>query len=89
MKTYLVPIDFSQASINAASFAAELSKQTNVEYIILLNAYYVSPLETMLPSPDMVQLMEDEVEQNTADRIEKLERLKRKIEKVNKGRGSG
>jgi len=81
MRTYLVPIDFSQASINAAEFAVELSKQTNVEHVVLLNAYYVSPLETMLPNPDMVQLMEEEVENEAADRIKKLEHLQRKLQK--------
>ncbi|WP_214071128.1 universal stress protein [Mucilaginibacter sp. dw_454] len=79
MRTYLVPIDFSQASINAAEFAAKLSEQTLVEHIVLLNAYYVSPLETMLPNPDMVQLMEEEVEHEVADRIKKLEHLKHKL----------
>lgn len=81
MRTYLVPIDFSQASINAAEFAAELSKQTNVEHIVLLNAYYVSTIETMLPNPDMVQLMEEEVEAEAADRIKKLEHLQHKLKK--------
>lgn len=79
MKTYLIPIDFSHASIHAAEFAAELSKQTKVEHIILLNAYYVSPYETMLPNPDMVLLREEEVEQNAADRIKKLEHLKTRL----------
>ncbi|MDB5157074.1 MAG: Nucleotide-binding universal stress protein UspA family [Mucilaginibacter sp.] len=82
MKTYLVPIDFSSASVHAAEFAAELSKQTNVERIVLLNAYYVSPLETMLPNPDMVQLREEEIEQNAADRIKNLEHLKHKLSKL-------
>ncbi|NNU33028.1 universal stress protein [Mucilaginibacter sp. S1162] len=86
MRTYLVPIDFSPASINAAGFAVELSKQTNVENIILLNAYYVSPLETLLPNADMVQLFEEEVEQNAADRITKLYRLRDRLnKKVRKG----
>jgi len=82
MKTYLIPIDFSNASVHAAEFAAELSKQTNVERIVLLNAYYVSPLETMLPNPDMVQLREEEIEQNAADRIKNLEHLKHKLSKL-------
>jgi nucleotide-binding universal stress UspA family protein len=82
MKTYLVPIDFSPASTNAAEFAAQLSKQTNVERIILLNAYYVSPIETMLPNPDMVQLFEEQVEQEAADRIKKLEHLKHRLSKL-------
>jgi nucleotide-binding universal stress UspA family protein len=82
MKTYLVPIDFSHASIHAAEFAAELSKQTNVETILLLNAYYVSPYETMLPNPDMVLLREEEIEINAADRIKKLDHLKNKLSKL-------
>ncbi|HTH81911.1 MAG TPA: universal stress protein [Mucilaginibacter sp.] len=81
MKTYLVPIDFSHASVHAAEFAAALSKQTNVQHIILLNAYYVSPYETMLPNPDMVLLREEEVENNAADRIKQLEHLKAKLSK--------
>jgi nucleotide-binding universal stress UspA family protein len=81
MKTYLVPIDFSQASINAAQFAAELSKQTLVEHIVLLNAYYVSSFETLLPNTDMVQLFEDEVEQNVADRMAKLYLLRDELSK--------
>src|SRR5882757_10035047 len=82
MKTYLVPIDFSHASVHAAEFAAELSKQTNVERIILLNAYYVSPYETTLPNPDMVLLREEEVEQNAAERIKQLEHLKVRLIKL-------
>jgi nucleotide-binding universal stress UspA family protein len=80
MKTYLVPIDFSHASIHAAEFAAALSNQTTVTRIILLNAYYVSELETLLPNPDMVLLQEEQIEQNAADRINKLEYLKEKIQ---------
>jgi len=76
MKTYLVPVDFSEAALHAADFAAALSHQTEVEHIILLNAYYVSVYESTLPSPDMVQLGPDEIEQNSAERIAKLESLK-------------
>ena len=82
MKTYLVPVDFSETSINAAKYAAALSHQTDVSHIILLNAYFVSVYETMLPSPDMVQLTEDDVEQNAADRIHKLEQLKNQLKKL-------
>src|ERR1700748_1835256 len=82
MKTYLVPVDFSETSINAAKFAAALSHQTDVKEIILLNAYYVSPYETTLPNPDMVLLREEEIEQNAADRIKQLEHLKTKLVKL-------
>jgi len=79
MKTYLIPVDFSKASVNAAEYAAALSHQTNVDHIILLNAYYVSIYETTLPSPDMILLREEDIEQNAAERIEKLNILKDKL----------
>jgi len=81
MKTYLVPIDFSEAAFNAADFAARLSHQTNVTDIILMNAYFISELETILPDPDMLMLREEEIEESAADRITQLERLKGKLQK--------
>jgi len=86
MKTYLVPIDFSDVSVNTAEFAAALSHDTRVEHIILINAYYVSAYETMLPNPDMVLLREQDIEDEAAERNEKLNVLKEKlIEKVRAG----
>jgi len=76
MKTYLVPVDFSKTAVHAAEFAAALSHQTDVKHIILLNAYYVSVYETMLPNPDMVLVRDEEIEQNAADRLKKLEEFK-------------
>ena len=84
MKTYLVPVDFSETSFNAARFAAALSQQTDVKQIVLLNAYYVSPYETALPNPDMVMLREEEIAANAADRLHKLEQLKRQLSKLAK-----
>ncbi len=82
MKTYLVPVDFSKTSVHAADYAASLSHHTDVGHIVLLNAYFVSIYETMLPTPDMVQLTEEDVERNAADRIEKLEKLKNRLIKL-------
>jgi nucleotide-binding universal stress UspA family protein len=79
MKTYLVPVDFSDVSVNTAEFAAALSHQTRVEHIILLNAYYVSSYETMLPNPDMVLLREQDIEDEVAERNSKLNTLKDKL----------
>ena len=81
MKTYLVPIDFSKTAKHAAEFAASLSHQTDVEHIILLNAYYVSVYETMLPSPDMTLVREEEIEENAAERIKNLEAYKKELSK--------
>jgi nucleotide-binding universal stress UspA family protein len=82
MKTYMVPVDFSQASVHAAEFTAALSHQTDVDHIILLNAYYVSLYEQILPNPDMVQVRKEEIEQNAAERIKNLEVLKEKLYKL-------
>lgn len=82
MKTYLVPVDFSDAAFNAADFAARLSHQTDVKTIILMNAYYISPYETMLPNPDMVMLREEEIEEEAKERIARLNKLKHKLSKV-------
>ncbi|MBD1391825.1 universal stress protein [Mucilaginibacter glaciei] len=76
MKTYLVPVDFSDAAFNAADFAAKLSHQTNVETIVLMNAYYISELETMLPDANMVMLRQEEIDENAIDRLAQLEKLK-------------
>ena len=86
MKTYLIPVDFSKASVNTAEYAAALSHLTTVNRIVLLNAFYVSIYETTLPSPDMIMISEDDIEQNAADRIKKLNLLKHKLnEKVRPG----
>ena len=82
MKTYLVLIDFSEAANNAAHFAAALSQQTDTEEIILMNAYYISPYEDMLPNPDMLMLREQEIEESAADRLNQLAQLKRRLQKV-------
>jgi len=76
MKTYLVPVDFSDVSVNTAAFAAALSHQTRVEHIVLLNAYYVSSYETMLPNPDMVLLREQDIADEVLERKNKLNALK-------------
>jgi nucleotide-binding universal stress UspA family protein len=86
MKTYLIPVDFSAASVNAAEFAAALSHKTDVEHLVLLNTYYVTLTETLLPTPDMVQLKEEDIEQNITERLDKLELLKISLlEKVKPG----
>jgi nucleotide-binding universal stress UspA family protein len=79
MKTYLVPIDFSEAAFNAADFAARLSNQTDVTDIILLNAFYISPYEIMLPDSNMVMLREEEIDEEAVNRINQLDLLKREL----------
>jgi nucleotide-binding universal stress UspA family protein len=66
MKTILLPVDFSAASTNAARYAAALSAlpEYQIGRIILLNSYYVSIYEQILPTPDFVQVGTREVQEN-------------------------
>lgn len=82
MKTYLIPIDFSETSIHAAEFAAMLSKQTEVAHIVLLHSYHISVYESVLPTPDMVIPNEDEIEETSRQKMTQLEHLRTKLHKL-------
>jgi nucleotide-binding universal stress UspA family protein len=82
MKTYLVPIDFSETSIHAAEFASLLSNQTDVANLVLLHSYHVSVYESVLPTPDMVIPTEEEIEENTKEKITQLEHIRSKLHKI-------
>jgi len=82
MKTYLIPVDFSETSIHAAEFAAQLSKQTDVEHIVLLHSYHVSVYESVLPTPDMIIPTEEEIEQHIKEKLNQLEYLRTKLHKL-------
>ncbi|HVS92999.1 MAG TPA: universal stress protein [Mucilaginibacter sp.] len=86
MKTYIVPVDFSATSINAAEYAGLLSKQTDVTRIILLHSYYVSVYQSVLPTPDMVVISQEEIEDETENKLKELEELRSRLFKtVRKG----
>ena len=76
MKTYIVPIDFSETSIHAAEFSALLSNQTDVSDIYLLHSYHVSVYESVLPTPDMIIPTEEEVDEQVRERKNRLEQLR-------------
>src|SRR5258708_24924703 len=82
MKTYIIPIDFSETSIHAAEFAALLSNQTDVVNIILLHSYHVSIYESVLPTPDMVITSEEEIEAHIIEKTRHLEHIRAKIHKL-------
>jgi nucleotide-binding universal stress UspA family protein len=86
MKTYIVPVDFSATSVNAAEYAALLSKQTDVTRIILLHSYYISVYQSLLPTPDMVVISEDVIDNEVEQKMAELKHLRRKVLKtVRKG----
>lgn len=82
MKTYVVPIDFSATSINAAEYAALLSKQTDVIRIILLHSYYISVYQSVLPTPDMVIISEETIEDETEEKLKELKHIRGKLLKL-------
>ncbi len=81
MKTYIVPIDFSETSVHAAEFAAMLSNQTDVSDIFLLHSYHISIYESVLPTPDMIIPSEEETEEQLLERTKKLEHIRTHMHK--------
>lgn len=81
MKTYIVPVDFSETSVHAAEFAALLSNQTDVKDIFLLHSYHVSVYESVLPTPDMIIPSEEEIQEHVIEKTKQLEHLRAKIHK--------
>ncbi|MGZ3765722.1 MAG: universal stress protein [Mucilaginibacter sp.] len=79
MKTYIIPVDFSETSIHATEFAALLSNQTAVGHIVLMHSYHVSVYESVLPTPDMVILTEDEIEAQIKERTTHLEQIRTRM----------
>ncbi|RDC55538.1 universal stress protein [Pedobacter chinensis] len=83
MSTYLVPVDFSKTAEHAAKYAARLSYAMANSKIILLNAYYVSEYESILPTPDMVITTEEHIADEISRRNKALEKLKLKLLEIN------
>ena len=81
MKTYIVPIDFSETSVHAAEFTALLTNQTDVKDLYLLHSYHVSIYESVLPTPDMLIPSDEEIEEQVVERTKKLENLRARIGK--------
>ena len=81
MRTYIVPIDFSETSVHAAEFTALLTNQTDVKDVYLLHSYHVSVYESVLPTPDMLIPSEEEIEEQVIERTKKLENLRDRIHK--------
>lgn len=83
MSTYLVPVDFSNTAEHAAKYAARLSFAMTNSKIILLNAYYVSEYESILPTPDLIVTTDVHIADEITRRLEALEKLKVKMLEIN------
>jgi nucleotide-binding universal stress UspA family protein len=83
MSTYLGPVDFSNTADHAAKYAARLSFAMTNSKIILLNAYYVSEYESILPTPDLIVTTDVHIADEITRRLEALEKLKIKLLEIN------
>jgi nucleotide-binding universal stress UspA family protein len=61
MKTILIPVDLIGETDNVLKYTAEFAGELKVHHIILLKSYYVSVYEQILPTPDFIQVSNDEV----------------------------
>jgi len=82
MKTILIPIDLIGDTENVLQYAAGFACDVHVEHIILLKSYYVSVYEQVLPTPDFVQLSNEEVEEHRQILEANLKALAAKMQKT-------
>ncbi|WP_259067841.1 universal stress protein [Mucilaginibacter sp. X4EP1] len=75
MKTILVPVDFSETSANALQYAADFSKDIDVDRIILLKSVYLSMYAQLLPSADFVQLSSVDISSARREAKEQLKEI--------------
>lgn len=76
MKTIIIPIDFSPAANNALLYAAELLKDMKAEKVILLKNFYKSLYEQLLPTPDFVQISNEDIQEEKIKIQAQLDYLK-------------
>jgi len=74
METFLIAIDFSETSLHAARYAAQLSNQLKVDKIILYHAYDILPTTADIPAS--VTLSDGKMQERS---IELLDDLKKEL----------
>lgn len=79
MKTMLIPVDFTEASNNAVSYAAEWAKAYGYERIILLKTLYDSLFDNIIPSADYINVSQDYMAKERAEAVENLNFLCREL----------
>ena len=75
MKTLLIPVDFTDTSNNAISYAVEWSKTYGYESIILLKSMYGSLFESIVVSSDYMNVNQDYKAREHEEAKEKLNQL--------------
>lgn len=73
MKTILIPVDFSEDSLNTVRYAANLSNRQDIDQIILFSSFFVSLFEQIYPSADFIQPGEEDIRDQKKELLRKLE----------------
>jgi nucleotide-binding universal stress UspA family protein len=81
MKRLLVLVDFSAPSINAVAYAAGLARDKGFGEILLMSNCFVPLFEQIVPSPDLVQVGEEEIRSRLDSLMQQLIELKSEIDK--------
>lgn len=81
MKKLLVLVDFSAPSVNAVAYAAGLAQDKGFGEIVLMSNCFVPLFEQIVPSPDLVQVGEEEINRRMESLMKQLLELKSEIGK--------
>lgn len=81
MKKLLVLVDFSAPSVNAVAYAAGLAHDKGFGEIVLMSNCFVPLFEQIVPSPDLVQVGEEEIKRRMESLMNQLLELKTEIGK--------
>ena len=86
MKTMLIPVDFTDTSDNAVSYAVEWCRAYDYNRIILLKTMYNTMFDELIPSANYVHVCQDYMEKDREEATVKLKSLcKGVIAKVESG----
>ena len=82
MKTLLVPVDLSASSNNAAAYAVALANDLAFNEIVLVANLYVPMFEQIIPTTDLIQVNESDIEGRIQILRQELEELKADLSKT-------
>src|SRR5947209_9203246 len=75
MKTMLIPVDFTNTSDNAVSYAVEWCRAYDYNRIILLKTMYNTMFDELIPSANYVHVCQDYMEKDREEATAKLKSL--------------
>ena len=79
MKTLLIPVDFTDTSDNAVTFAAEWCKRYRYERVILLRTFYDNVFDHIVLSAEYAPVSQEYRQQERQETLERLESLSERL----------